>query len=123
MKTFQTYLSVDCGLSAGTSYHKQSAVAQFLTFYAARDPAGLGYADLLHYIDYLRSLQRNAVTINRHLTALGDYYDYLISLGLCRNNPAQGVPVKKGLEKSHYTLVNYSALEQLFADYAGSLQG
>uniref|UniRef100_UPI002637DEE4 hypothetical protein n=1 Tax=uncultured Microscilla sp. TaxID=432653 RepID=UPI002637DEE4 len=60
--------------------------------------------------------------INRHLVALGDYFDYLVGLGACRNNPAQGVRVKKGVEKSRFPLLTYACLERLFADYAGSLR-
>jgi len=120
MKTFQTYLSSDAGFSAGTSYHKRRAVAQFLAFYSS-GMEGLVYQDLLVYIDYLRSLRRSAATINRHLIALGDYFDYLMSEGICRHNPAQGLRVRHGVQKSPSPLVSYSCLEQLFVVYDGSL--
>ncbi len=72
------------------------------------------YNDLLNYIDHCTSKGDSKAFINRKLSALRKYYDYLLYNGKAQKNPATGLFIKN---KQHTVPSNLLTPKELTAIY------
>lgn len=75
------------------------------------------YSDLLTFI---RETQKRGVSkssINIHLNSIGKYYDYLITTGDRKDNPAKGLRLKNGGKKVLQNLLTPEELEETYTNY------
>jgi len=80
-------------------------------------PKKIDYKKLLQYIKYLRSKNYKPQSINGELTAIKQYFNYLISEAYRCDNPADGLIVKGGRKKVLRNLLSNDALEDLYYSY------
>ena len=72
------------------------------------------YNDLLNYIDHCTTKGDSKAFINRKLSAIRKYYEYLLHKGKATKNPAAGLFIKN---KQHTVPSNLLTIEELTAIY------
>ncbi len=72
------------------------------------------YNDLLSYIDHCTTQSDSKTLLNRKLSAIRKYYDYLLYQGKAQKNPATGLFIKN---KQHTVPSNLLTIEELATIY------
>ncbi len=79
-------------------------------------PVTITYNDILEFIDYCRSEEKNNSFINRILLAVRHYYSYLGQKKIIIN-PAAGIYLKGVTNKLPQDLLSFEELEELYKQY------
>ena len=106
------------GYSRATIVSAESNVSNFKKWLLKEqvDELGVGYSDVLHYIQYKRkSVTQNSIAHIKN--SLTHYYNYLQDLNFIQDNPVEAIEVKGIKKRKLYHLYSHVALEKLYNDY------
>ncbi len=85
MESFAAYLENRISAASATAYMQD---VRLFSAYLSVPPEKGTAQDIESYLIHLKSSGRAAATLRRALSALSAYYNYLVSQGLCTENPA-----------------------------------
>ena len=104
--------------------YEPDTIRQFINysayFFNWKDKQGIDlvqYNDLLTYIDHCRNNGESTRLINRKLSAIRKYYEYLQTTGKTVKNPADGLYLKGQKTGIPKNLLESEELKQLYDDY------
>lgn len=112
IEEFKQYLKKEKKLSDNslTAYGRDAE--EFLAFLkekGSNDPTDIAETMVVSYLLKLRNEGKSGATINRKTASVRAYYNYLMSRGLVRENPAAHVKVPKAERKA----VEYLTIEEM----------
>ncbi len=86
----ESYLKQHYSADTAVAYNREIAI--YLSNYPEADQAV--YKNVLNYVGLLRNRYSNASTLNRIISSIKVYYDYLCQEGIRYDNPARAVQLK-----------------------------
>lgn len=90
MTDLSTYLAENYSKATAKAYLREIAI--FMASMSA--PMSATYAQIMAYMGILRTKYKNAKTLNRILSSIKAYFDYLVESGLRADNPAKSIILK-----------------------------
>ena len=118
LKDFESYLQ--------KQYYSENTKLQYLNYTAyflewmnwqQLTENQIHYSDLLSYISYCREANKSTRLINRKLSAIRKYYEYLQFTGATIKNPASGFYLKSKRKNIPHNLLDKESLQQLYENY------
>ena len=118
LKGFETYLQ-KLGNGKDTIRQKMNYTGYFLKWLDNEhlQPNETRYNDLLNFIDYCKLEGKSKKHINRKLSSIRNYYDFLKKQSPNIINPALNLNLKGIKQKLPSNLINYQKLEKLYSNY------
>jgi integrase/recombinase XerC len=122
---FLDYIRVEKNFSDNTEINYGIDLEGFKTYLKVKrkNYLNLKYEDILKYIKYLKEdLNYNATSVNRHLSSLRSFYNYLIISNIITSNPFKLVKSqKKELKLPNY--MKYSEFEDMINSIPDDILG
>ena len=89
-------------------------VSVFLQFIEEENlnPEQAKYTDIINFIEYLKEQEKSTGNINRHLTAIRHFYNFL-----SENSPAEGIILKGTKRQIPADLLEEKELDELYGNY------
>ncbi len=121
LKGFETYLQ-NLGNGKDTIRQKMNYTGYFLKWLDNEhlQPNETQYNDLLDFIDYCKLEGKSKKHINRKLSSIRNYYDFLKKQSQNIINPALNLNLKGIKQKLPSNLINYQELENLYQSFEAS---
>lgn len=118
LRGFKTYLQ-GLGNGENTIRQKMNYTGYFLKWLESENlqPKETRYNDLLNFIDYCKLEGRSKKHINRKLSSIRNYYDFLNKQSPSIINPALNLNLKGVKQKLPSNLIGYQELEKLYSNY------
>lgn len=118
LKGFETYLQ-KLGNGKDTIRQKINYTGYFLNWLESEHlgPKETMYNDLLNFIDYCKLEGKSKKHINRKLSSIRNYYDFLKQQSPNIINPALNLNLKGIKQKLPSNLIGYKELEELYNNY------
>jgi integrase/recombinase XerD len=118
LKGFETYLQ-KLGNGKDTIRQKMNYTGYFLKWLEGEhlQPYETRYNDLLNFIDYCKLEGKSKKHINRKLSSIRNYYDFLKKQSPNIINPALNLNLKGIKQKLPSNLIGYQELEKLYNNY------
>ncbi|MCE5347841.1 MAG: tyrosine-type recombinase/integrase [Bacteroidales bacterium] len=118
LKGFKSYLK-DLGNGENTIRQKSNYAGYYLKWLAEEglQVEDASYNDLLNFIDYCKLESDSNTHINRKLSSIRDYYEYLKTHDQLIINPATNLYLKGSCHKIISGIINFKELESLYQDY------
>lgn len=118
MKDFKEYL-LQKNYQASTIESIERYVRRFLEWMEKEslELEQISYNDLLILVKHFRKQDFSVHNINCHLMGVQHYFDWLITKGKVRHNPAVNLRVKGMIESLPSDLLNKEQLEQIYETY------
>ena len=107
------------GYSKSTIAYYQKAVNKF-TQWAEKEniePTVATYTEILAYVQHCQQQGAGKTGTSRYLTAIKNYYNYLVSTGEMKGNPAGSIKLQGLNRKKLYDILSPSALSVLYQNY------
>ena len=117
LRGFKNYLQ-KLGNDQNTIRQKSNYAGYFLTWLESEHLRAqeTRYNDLLNFIDYCKLEGKSKKHINRKLSSIRNYYDFLKKQSPNIINPALNLNLKGIKQKLPSNLINYQELEKLYID-------
>ena len=96
MTDLSTYLAKNYSKATAKAYLREIGI--FMA--SMRAPILCTYAQIMAYMGILRTKYKNAKTLNRILSSLKAYFDYLVVRGLRADNPSKSIILKDKVVRS-----------------------
>ena len=90
MTDLSNYLEKNYSKATAKAYLREIAI--FMA--SMRAPMSATYAQIMAYMGILRTKYKNAKTLNRILSSIKTYFDYLVESGLRADNPSKSIILK-----------------------------
>lgn len=121
LKGFETYLH-KLGNGKSTIRQKMNYTGYFLKWLDNEhlQPNETRYNDLLNFIDYCKLEGKSKKHINRKLSSIRNYYDFLKKQSPNIINPALNLNLKGVKQKLPSNLIGYQELEKLYQSFEAS---
>ncbi len=118
LQGFESYLQ-QTGNGKETVRHKLNYMAYFFKWMESEQlqPKETRYNDLLNFIDYCKQEGKSIKLINRILSGIRSYYDFLKKEGNSIINPATNLYLKGIRKKLPSNIISFTALENLYQSY------
>jgi hypothetical protein len=81
------------------------------------DPGEMSYNDMMGYVKSCQERGVSQKTIAHYLSDVRKFYDFLISEGIARENPAAFVKLRGIKRRVYYTILSPEQLQQLYRKY------
>ena len=117
MKDFKAYLAEQKYRSSTIKGHIEN-IRRFTGWYNGKGHELATYQTLLLFIRRWKSRGVSKATLNLHLQSLEKYFDYLISCGIRKDNPARGLRLKTGGKRVLQDLLSEEELQEIYSVYA-----
>ncbi len=75
------------------------------------------YTELLGFISYSTAIGNTKNTVNQKISALKQFYNYLIEIKQREENPASELRIRNQMHKVVYDVIKYENLETLYKSY------
>ncbi len=121
LKGYETYLqNQDYGVN--TIRHKTNYTGYFLTWLETENlqTEEISYNDMLTFIDYCRNAEDSNRLINRKLSSIRDYFEYLKTIDCNITNPAANLIIKGETKRLPINTLSFKNLEKLYQSYETS---
>lgn len=118
LEAFTEYLTIK-GHSKSTMYGMLH-VAQRFTAWAEKENIpgeNISYADVLAYIQTLKTQGIKQKTQNTYIASLKKYLDHLVEQGVMSSNPAEHIKLQGANQRNLYTILTTEELENLYYRY------
>jgi len=118
LQGFESYLQ-KLGNGKDTIRHKLNYMAYFFNWIESEhlQPNETTYNDLLNFIDYCKLEGKSIKLINRKLSSIRNYYDFLKKQNENITNPATNLNLKGTKQKLPSNIIDYTELEKLYQSY------
>ena len=118
LQGFDSYLQ-KLGNSKDTIRHKLNYIAYFFNWMLSEhlEPNETTYNDLLNFIDYCKLEGKSIKLINRKLSSIRNYYDFLKKQNQNITNPATNLNLKGIKQKLPSNIIDFTELEKLYQSY------
>jgi site-specific recombinase XerD len=119
METFKAYLQQKRYSAKTIAEHEKNLrhVSHWIKANELEEIENITYNDLLAYVQYERSQDKDVSTINLRISSIRKYFEYLKSEGMISSNPAIRLQLKGKLKKVTQSPLRYSELEKLYHSY------
>ena len=108
------------GYSQSTITYYQKVVNKF-TQWAEQEniaPTEVTYTEILAYVQHCQQQGAGKTGTSRYLTAIKNYYNYLVSTGEMKGNPAGSIKLQGLNKKKCYDILSASELSILYQHYS-----
>ena len=95
--TITEYLETQHTSQTVQSYERE--IIHYVAKVGASKALNAQYSDLMDYVGYLRKVHGNVKTIRRCLHSIKKYYNYLVAVGLRKDNPSKYIYLKDKISK------------------------
>jgi integrase/recombinase XerD len=121
LQGFESYLQ-KLGNGKDTIHHKLNYIAYFFNWMESEhlQPNETTYNDLLNFIDYCKLEEKSIKLINRKLSSIRNYYDFLKKQNENITNPATNLNLKGTKQKLPSNIIDFTTLEKLYQSYETS---
>ena len=121
LQGFEIYLQ-KLGNGKDTIRHKLNYMAYFFNWMESEhlQPNETTYNDLLNFIDYCKLEEKSIKLINRKLSSIRNYYDFLKKQNPDITNPASNLNLRGVKQKLPSNIIDFAALEKLYQSYEAS---
>jgi integrase/recombinase XerD len=121
LQGFESYLQ-KLGNGKDTIRHKLNYIAYFFYWMELEhlQPNETTYNDLLNFIDYCKLEEKSIKLINRKLSSIRNYYDFLKKQNENITNPATNLNLKGIKQKLPSNIIDFTTLEKLYQTYKAS---
>lgn len=118
LQGFESYLQ-KLGNGKDTIRHKLNYIAYFFNWMESEhlQPNETTYNDLLNFIDYCKLEEKSIKLINRKLSSIRNYYDFLKKQNENITNPATNLNLKGIKQKLPSNIIDFTTLEKLYQSY------
>ena len=119
MNEFKSYLKRK-GYSKSTVTYQLKVLDKF-SFWTEKENIELSeatYTEILAYVQYCRQKGAGKTGTSRYLTAIKNYYNYLVTTGEIKGNPAESIKLQGLNRKKLYEVFSPSELSILYQKYA-----
>jgi integrase/recombinase XerD len=116
---FREWLTLK-GYSSATVATIVKQIVDFLKWAAQEnipDPGEMSYNDMMGYVKSCQERGVSQKTIAHYLSDVRKFYDFLISEGMARENPAAFVKLRGIKRRVYYTILSPEQLQQLYRKY------
>jgi site-specific recombinase XerD len=86
------------------------------------DPGGLSYNDLLRYVQACQQRGVSQKVIAHYVTDVRKLYDFLISEGMSKDNPAAFIKLRGIKRRVYHHILPHQELERLYREYPTVIQ-
>ncbi len=118
LQGLESYLQ-ELGNGEDTIRHKLNYIAYFLNWMESEhlEPSETTYNDLLNFIDYCKLEGKSIKLINRKLSSIRNYYDFLKKQNSSITNPATTLNLRGSKQKLPSNIIDFTILEKLYNSY------
>jgi integrase/recombinase XerD len=118
LQGFEIYLQ-KLGNGEDTIRHKLNYIAYFFNWMESEhlEPNETTYNDLLNFIDYCKLEEKSIKLINRKLSSIRNYYDFLKKYNSNIINPATNLNLRGSKQKLPSNIIDFTILEKLYDSY------
>ena len=81
----------------------------------------ISYNDLLSFMKWSSAGGASQRTVSNYLTHVRKYYEWLISEGVIKDNPASSIKVQGIKRRSYYDILSPASLEELYQNYTTNI--